>query len=305
MKKLMTIFASLFISHSAAASQKLEIVVPVLPGGGSDMVTRVIADALTQTGTKTVVKNIVGGQRITAMNYVVDQPADGSVIFLGSTGDVILLPLQDSPSLRVNHTDRGLVPVAYAAHLSPVLVVNPNVPVSSLKEFLTHVSNDAKFTIGSVGQLHDIIIQHIYGLGTSRPNIVKYNGDQQMMADIIAGHIPAGLLTTAAATGMVQSGRLKALAVTTSTRSPGLPSVAAVNETTPMDFRFWWGFFAPPNTPQHIIDDLNKKINAALTDPNVQERLSRLTYSTNITTSKEFTKFYQSQIDFFAKQLKK
>lgn len=306
MKKIFSMFIAVFLSHQAMAAAQLEIVVPSPPGGGSDMITRVIAEALTQSGTTTVVKNIVGGQRITAMNYMLDQPSDGSVIFLGSTGDVVLLPLQNNPTLRVNHTDRGLTPVAYAAHLSPVLVVNPQVPVTTWKEFLNHAEmHQGKFTIGSAGLFHDIIIQSVYNLQSLQPNIVRYNGDAQIMADVVAGHIPAGLLTTVTATSMVETGRLKALAVTNNKRSPSLPQVPAINETTVMDFRFWFGFFAPPNTPPHVVNDINAKINVVLQNPQVQERLAKLTYNTDISSAKEFDKFYRSQIDFFTKRLTK
>jgi len=140
--------------------------------------------------------------------------------------------------------------------------------------------------------------------GTDMP-LVPYRGGGPALVDLLAGQVQVGFITTAASIEYIKTGRLRALAVTTATRSETLPNIPTVGEFVPgYEASFWYGIGAPRNTPAKIIDTLNKEVNAALDDPKMNARLADLGGVALPGSPAEFGKLIADETEKWAKVIK-
>jgi len=158
--------------------------------------------------------------------------------------------------------------------------VNPSVPVKAVPEFISHAKanpgriNMASAGIGSMSHVSGELFKMMTGVSLVH---VPYRGAGPALVDLLGGQVQVSFSTMSSSIEYVRAGKLRALAVTTATRSPVLPDIPTVNEFVPgYESSFWTGIGAPKNTPAEIVDKLNKEINAALADPKMKARLAEL-----------------------------
>jgi tripartite-type tricarboxylate transporter receptor subunit TctC len=175
---------------------------------------------------------------------------------------------------------RDIAPVAGIISLPFVMVVNPTVPAKTVPEFIGYAKanagkiNYASVGIGSAGHVSSELFKMMTG---TKMTHVPYRGAGPAFTDLLGGQVQVMFATTVSSIENIKTGRLRALAVTTATRSDALPDVPTVGEFVPgYETSGWYGIGAPKNTPSQIIDQLNEAINAGLADPKIKARLADL-----------------------------
>ena len=262
----------------AYPSRPVRIVVGYAAGGAQDIVARLIGQALSERlGQPFVIENRPGAGGNIATESVVRAAPDGYTLLLLNTPDAINATLYDNLNFNVV---RDIAPVADVAHMPGVMVVNPALPVKTVPDFVAYSKsnpgkvNMASAGVGSSGHLAGELFKMMTGADMVH---VPYRGGAPALADLLGGQVQVFFGVLASSMGHVRAGRLRALAVTTATRSPALPDVPALAESVPgYEASGWSGIAAPRDTPNDIIDTLNKAINAALGDAKTKGQLLSL-----------------------------
>jgi len=260
-------------------SRPVRIVVGFAAGGPNDILARLIGQWMSQRlGQPFVVENRPGAGSNIATEIVVRAPADGSTILLVGTPNAINATLYDH--LNFDFT-RDIVPVASLFRGALVLLVHPSVPAKTLAEFIAYVmANPGRLSYGSGGiggithVTAELFKQEAGGLDILH---VPYRGVAPALTDLIAGQVQAVFVNPTPSIGHIRAGRLRALAITTATRSEVLPEVPTIGEFVPgYEASSIFCIGVPRSTPAEIVDRLNTEINAALMDPEFKGRLANL-----------------------------
>jgi tripartite-type tricarboxylate transporter receptor subunit TctC len=256
----------------------VRIVVAVAPGGGADIVARLIGQWLSERlGQQFIVENRPGGGTNIGTEMVVRAPADGYTLLLVNLTHAINATLYE----RLNYNFvRDIAPVAGIIGVANVVEVHPSVPAKTIPEFIAYAkANPARINMGSAGNgssshMAGELFKMMAGVNLVH---VPYRGQGPALTDLLGGQIQVIFATTPGTTEYVRISRLRALAVTTATRAAALPDVPTVAEFVPgYESSNWYGIGAPRNTPAEIIDKLNREINAALADPRMTARFADL-----------------------------
>jgi tripartite-type tricarboxylate transporter receptor subunit TctC len=283
----------------------VHLIVGFPPGGAVDITARLMGRWLSERlGQPFVIENRPGAGTNIATELVVRAPADGHTLLMISPPAAINATLYEN--LKFNFI-RDIAPVATALQAPYILVVNPSVPAKNVPEFIAYAkANPGKINIGSSGNGSG---PHLAGelfkmmAGIDMPH-VPYRGEAPATTDLLGGQVQV-LFGTSAAIEHIKAGRLRALAVTTATRSPALPDIPALSDFLPgYEVGFWDGFGAPKNTPPEIIDKLNREINAALADPAMKTRIASLGYSVFASSPADFGKFIADETKKWGKVIR-
>jgi tripartite-type tricarboxylate transporter receptor subunit TctC len=255
----------------AYPARPVRIVAPTAPGGGPDILARLIGPWLSgRLGQQFVTENRPGGGSNIGTEAVVRAPPDGYTLLMVSTIQAINATLYSK--LNFNFL-RDIAPVAGIIRLPFVMVVNPSVPAKTVPEFIAYAkANPGKINLGSPGigtpgHVAGELFKMMAGVDLVH---VPYRGGGPVMTDLLGGQVQVLFGSTSLTIEQIRAGKLRPLAVTSATRWDGLPDIPTVN-----DFVLGYeasavsGLGAPRNTPAEIIDKLNKEINAALADPNI------------------------------------
>jgi len=262
----------------AYPARQVRIIVPVPPGGALDIIARLMGQWLSERlGQTFVIENRPGGGTNIGVEAVVHATADGYTLLLvpGSvTANATLFP-----KLNFNFI-RDIVPIAMISQLPLVMEVNSSFPAKTVPEFIAYAkANPGKISMASGGTGST---SHIGGeLLKLRTGIdmlhVPYRGGAPALTDLLGGQVQVYFSPLPESIETIKGGKVRALAVTTATRSAALPDVPTIGESVPgFEASTWQGIGAPKNTPADIVDRLNKEINAALADPKIKERLAGL-----------------------------
>jgi tripartite-type tricarboxylate transporter receptor subunit TctC len=262
----------------AYPSRPVRIVVPFAPGGTFDIMARLIGQWLTEKlGQPFVIENRPGAGGNIGTESVVRAPADGYALLLVGTANAISATLYEK--LNFNFI-RDIVPVAGIARVPEVMLVNPSLPATTVRELVAYAkANSGKLTMasGGIGTLSHVegeLFKMMTGVNLVH---VPYRGLGPALTDLLGGQVQVMFASMSASIEYVRANKLRALAVTTATRSDKLPDVATVDEFVPgYEASGWFGLGAPKNTPSQIIDQLNEAINAGLADPTIKARLADL-----------------------------
>lgn len=256
-------------------SKPVRIVVPVSPGGSLDMLARTLAKELQpRLQQPVVVDNVPGGGSNIAFGQVAKAQPDGYTLLLGWDSLII------NPSLysSVPYTLQQFSPVTLAITSPQVLLVGSKLPVKDLKEFIDAARKaDGKLTLanagsGSPGHLAGTLLETHTGVKFTN---VPYKGGAPAVADLLAGHVDALIVTLPAALQHVRSGKLKALGVSSARRVGGAPEIPTLAEAglPGYELNSWQGFFTPAGTPGDVVKRLHKEIVAALNERSIREQL--------------------------------
>jgi tripartite-type tricarboxylate transporter receptor subunit TctC len=270
------------VSHFAWAqsypTRPVRLVVGFPPGGGTDIIARLIGQWLSERlGQQLVIENRPGAGSNLATEGVVRAAADGYTLLLVSAAHAINATLYD----RLNYNFlRDIAPVAGVIRVPNLMEVNPSLPPKSVPEFIAYAkANPGKVNYASGG---NGTAQHLAGelfkimTGVDMVH-VPYRGDAPALTDLIGGQVQVMFGNMPSSIEHIRAGKLRPLAVTTAARSEALPDLPPVGDFVPgYEASTWQGLGAPGNTPAEIVDKLNKEINAALSDPKIKARLADL-----------------------------
>jgi tripartite-type tricarboxylate transporter receptor subunit TctC len=251
-------------------TRPVRIVVTFPAGSTSDVLARPVGQWLSERlGQPFVIDNRPGAAGTIGTEAVVRSPADGYTLLLVSGSHTVNETLYDK--LNFNFI-RDIAPIAGISREPYVMVINPSVPAKAVPEFIAYAkANPRKLNMASAGTGTG---SHIAGIDLVH---IPYRGSPPAFTDLIAGQVQVIFGTTPTSIGYIRAGTLRALAVTTATRSKALPDIPTMGEFVPnYEASAVWGLGAPRNTPTEIIDKLNKEVNAALDDPKMKARLADL-----------------------------
>ena len=260
----------------AYPSRPVRIIVGSLPGGTPDILARLLGQWLSERlGQPFIIENRPGAGGNTGTEAVVRAPADGHILLLVTTANAINATLYDTLNYNFIH---DVTPVASIVRQPYVMLVHPSVPASTVPEFIDYAkAHPAKLNMASVGKgtgthVAGELLKMMAGINMVH---VPYRGGAPATTDLIAGQVQVMFSVPVTAVEHVRAGRLRALAVTTATRSEALPDVPTVGDFVPRyEASAWFGIGAPSNTPPEIVDRLNRELNAALADPKIKARLA-------------------------------
>ena len=287
-------------------SRPVRIIVGTPAGGGIDIAARLIAQALTERlGQQFYVENRPGAGTNTGAELVVRAAPDGYMLFLVSAANAINATLYET--LNFNFI-RDIAPVASIARVPQVMEVNPSVPVRTVPEFIAHAkANPGKLNMasagsGSVQQVAGELFKMMTGVDMVH---VPYKGAGPALVDLLGGQVQVMFDTTPGSIGHIRAGKLRALAVTTATRSQALPELPTVGDFVPgYEASQWYGLGAPRTTPSEVIDKLNKEVNAVLADPKFRARLAEVGGTPLAGTTADFGKLIVDDTDKWGKVVK-
>jgi tripartite-type tricarboxylate transporter receptor subunit TctC len=262
----------------AYPSRPVHLVVPVAPGGALDILARLIGQWVSEKlGQPFVIENRPGAGTNLGVEAVVRSAPDGYTLLLIPGSVTVNATLYDN--LTFNFI-RDIAPIAMISRLPLVMEVSLSVPAKSVPEFIAYAkANPGKISMGSGGTgSPSHIAGELFKLKTGIEMVhVPYRGGAPALVDLIGGQIQVMFSPLPESIAAIKSGQVRALAVTTTTRSEALPDVPVVADFVPgFEASTWQGIGAPKQTPVEIIATLNKQVNAALADPKIKMRLADL-----------------------------
>ena len=273
-------------------------VVAYPPGGTTDLLARLIGQYLSEhLGQTFIIENKPGGGNNIGTEYVARAAGDGYTVLLVNPANGINQTLYKNLKFNIL-TD--IVPVGGITRVPNVMEVNPSFPAKSVPEFISYAkANPGKVNMASSGtgtsvHMSGELFMAMTGIKMAH---VPYKGAAPALTDMMAGTVDVIFDNMPSSIGFINAGKLRALAVTTDTRSKALPDVPTVAETVPgYEASAWFGMGAPKGTPPDVIDKLNKTINEALKDPKMIARLAELGGAPMPGTPADFGKIVESEV---------
>ena len=287
-------------------SRPVHWIVGFAPGGGNDIVARLMGQWLSErTGQQFIIENRPGAGTNIATEAVVNAPPDGYTLLLTGAPNAINATLYEK--LNFNFI-RDIVPVASISRDPNVMVVNPSFPAKTVPEFIGYAKanpgkiNFASPGIGTGSHMSGELFKMMTGVNMVH---VPYRGTAPVITDLLGGQVQVSFVSMPGSIGHIGAGKLRPLAVTSATRSTELPDIPTVAEFVPgYEASLFYGVGAPKNTPAEIIEKLNKEIDAGLADPNVKARLVDLGGTVLTGSPPDFAKLITDETEKWGKVVK-
>jgi tripartite-type tricarboxylate transporter receptor subunit TctC len=262
----------------AYPSRPVRLVSGFAAAGGNDIIARLIGQWLTeQLGQTFIIENRPGAGTNIATEMVINSPPDGYTLFVSNLSNAINVTLYEK--LNFNFM-RDMLPVAGIAQAPSAFAISASVPAKTVPEFIAYAkANPGRINMGSAGvgstsHLAGELFKMMAGVNLVH---VPYRGNALALTDLISGQIEVLFPSLGSSIEYVKAGKVRALAVTGSTRSDALPDLPPVAETLPgYEAASFYGIGAPRNTPAEIVEVLNKAVNAGLADSKLKARLADL-----------------------------
>lgn len=288
-------------------SKPIKVIVPAAPGGATDLTARLVAQKMSERfGQPVLVENRPGGNEVIGVDAVAKSAPDGYTVLLTPPAAVAILPqLQTLPY----SVDKDLAPVSLAVVTPLILVVHPSLPAQTVKELIALAkARPGQLSYASTGNGG---VQHLAAellKITMKIDVVHipYKGAGQVMQDLIGGQVPMFFSGMPPAMPHVRSGKLRALAVTTTHRSPATPDVPTMEEAgvPGFDISNWFAYFVPAGTPTDVIGKLSAEVNRSLKLPDVREKLAGAGAEAVGTSPEELARFLRVESAKFAHLIK-
>jgi tripartite-type tricarboxylate transporter receptor subunit TctC len=288
-------------------SKPIRMIVGYAPGGGSDIMARLMAQQLHEAlGQQVIVENRAGAAQNVAAEYIAKQPADGYTLFLSSAAHGINVSLYP----KINYDPvKDFAPVAVFATSPNLLLVHPSFPARNVREFVAVAKkNPTKLNFSSSGSGST---QHLSGellniqIGVKMTH-VPYKGSAPSMTALASGEVDFSFNNIPASQPLMTPGRVRALGITSTKRSPLLPELPTMNESGLPGFvtETWYGVLAPAGAPAEVINTLNAAIVKAVQKPEFRARLAQLGADPLAESPEYFRKMLASEIERWAKVVK-
>ncbi|QXZ11078.1 tripartite tricarboxylate transporter substrate binding protein [Comamonas sp. Y33R10-2] len=298
--------ASTGLSFSAAAqdlakdypNKPVRMIVPFPPGGGTDILSRVIASKLTEVSKWSIVPdNRAGAGGTMGISEAVKSAPTGYDMVMGQKDNVVLGPYLYK-SLLWNPT-RDLTPVAHVAYTPIVIATAANSPYKTLADVIAAAKkNPSKITYGSPGNgtsihLSAVMLEKAAGIQLTH---VPYKGSSPAMMDALSGNVDLLVSSVPSAIAQIKAGKMRAIAVTSAARSSSLPDTPTLAESGLKGFNVstWYGIFMPRNTPTPIVNKVNAEVNKLLAMPEVKEAILTQGAEPKAMSVQAFNDFFQA-----------
>lgn len=303
------LIAALFTGVALAQTfptKPVKLIVTYPPGGSSDLLARVFGQKLSELwGQAVIVESKPGAAGSIGMDFAARQAPDGYAFVIGNIGPAAVNPLLTKVPYNM---ERDFVALSLIATGPNILIVNPNVPAKSLRE-LTDLaqSNAGKLNYGtsgpgSISHLAGEMFKNLTGIKAVE---VPYKGGILGVQDLVAGHIQYIFSDSLPAMQFIRSGRVRALCVTGSERSPITPDLPPCAETVPgLVALNWWGVFMPAGTPKAIQDKFHADIVKVMQDGDLKKRFADLGVDAVSSTPEQFVSFIRADVAKYAKLIK-
>jgi tripartite-type tricarboxylate transporter receptor subunit TctC len=293
-------------SAQAFPARPVRIVVGYPAGGVGDIVARLMGQRLSERlGQPFVIENRPGAASNIATEAVARAPGDGYTLLLVNPANAISATFYDN--LNFNFI-RDIAPVAGIVRVPNVMVVNPSVPAKSVPEFIAYAkARPGKLNMASSGNGTSVhMAGELFKMMTGIDMVhVPYRGAGPAITDLLGGQVQVMFASMLSSTQYIRTGSLRALAVTTATRSKELPHLPTVGDFVPgYEASGFFGVGAPKQTPVAIIDLLNREINAALVDPGMKARITELGGTVLPGSPADFAKIIADETEKWAKVVK-
>jgi tripartite-type tricarboxylate transporter receptor subunit TctC len=295
--------ASRFARAQAYPARPVRLIIGYPPGSGPDINARLIGQWLSERlGQPFVIDNRPGAGSNIGTEAVVRAPADGYTLLIAASANASNATLYDK--LDFNFI-RDIAPVASFTRAPFVMEVHPSVPTKTVPEFIAYAKgnpgriNMASSGNGTVPHLAGELFKMMTGVDMVH---VPYRGGTAALVDLLRGQVQVRFGSLTESIQYIKDGKLRALAVTTASRSEVLPDIPTVGEFLPgYDASAWTGVGAPRNTPAEIIEKLNREINAGLADPKLKARFTDQGLAAFVGSPADFGKFIVDETEKWAK----
>jgi tripartite-type tricarboxylate transporter receptor subunit TctC len=286
----------------------IRIIVPYVPGGSTDLLSRLLGEAASETlGQNVIVENRPGAGGMVGTAFVAKSPPDGHTIVICTVGTCAVNPtLIKNPGYDIF---KDFAPVILIGGVMNVFVVNNSVPVKNIKELIALArAHPGKLTFGSggIGNSPHMTLELLQYRTKVSIIHVPYKGSGAAITDALGGQIDMMVENEPSIQPYVKAGRLRGIAVTGAKRSPGLPAVPTMIEQGFSDFVVepWFGFLAPAKTPRAAIDKLNAAFNVALKNPKLRPRLDEANLIIGGGTPEQLAAHMHTEFDKWAQVIK-
>lgn len=294
-----TLTTTAMVHAQASFPQKpITFVVPYLAGGTTDLVARVVGEHMSRTlGQPVVIENKPGAGGNIGMDVVAKAKPDGYTIGFGAISTNALNPhIYKSMAFDPR---KDFAAVSMLGYSTIVLEVGKNFPANNVQEFIAHIKSHPGLQYGTAGagtsmNLAGVMFAQMAGLEMTH---VAYKGSVPGITDMLGGHLPAMFDNLPASLPHIQAGKLKALAVAGSERSPSLPNVPTIAESGLKGYAIdpWFGVYGPAKLDPAITAKLNAAVNKALSDPAVKDKLVQAGFTPKGSTAQDFESLTQSE----------
>ncbi len=284
-------------------SRPVRVIDPFSPGGATDVLARVVGQKLSERlGQSFLVENRAGGGGHIGADLVVKSPPNGYTLLVAGVPHAIGMTLYRKLPYDMA---KDLAPVTQMATFPSLIVVHPSLPVKSVKELLALAkARPGELNFGAnPGSPNHLAMELFNSMGKVKMVHIGYKGAGPVVIDLLAGQLHLASLGVPTVWPQVQAGKVRVIAVTSTTRSPLLPAVPTVSESglPGYDVSSWYGMYSAAGTPGAIVTKLNAEIAAALKAPNVTERLSSLGAQPAPTSPEELGRITRDEIKKWAK----
>jgi tripartite-type tricarboxylate transporter receptor subunit TctC len=301
-------FAAASATAQSYPTKPVRYVVPFPAGGSPDIVARLITERLTRMwGQQVLVENRTGAGGTVGATFAAKAPSDGYTLFQCNIASSAIAPSLYA-KMPYDHA-REFAPISLIGLTPNVLVVHPSMPARTVNEFIAYARKyPGKLSYGtSAAGSSQMLTMELFKL-TAKIDVVfiPYKGAPQSLIDTIGGQIPSTVQSAPGVLSAIQSGRVRALAVTSLKRIPQLPAVPTIAETALPGFEVnsWYGLCAPAGTPQPVLDKIHTDLTAVLRTPEIQQRLTDLVIEVAPGTPQEFGEFIRAETARWARVIK-
>jgi tripartite-type tricarboxylate transporter receptor subunit TctC len=288
-------------------TRPIHIVVGFAAGGGNDIFARLVGAKLSEIlHQPVVIENRPGAGGRIAPEYVTHQPADGYTLFVGPSG-AMAVAAAIYPDLKYSPT-KSFVPLAMIANFPLIMVISADNPSKNLKEFIAWMKQHPDKANYASSSPAFTIVDELLKLQTGMPGVeIPYKSSNEMVLSVMQGQSAMTIADGPPTVPQVKSGKVRAVGVTGSERSPLLPDVPSMVEAgyPTMDVHLWSGMFAPSGTPAPVIAKLQQTLNQAIADPGVSAKLKALAVNPGGATPEQFEKIIATDTARFSDVVKK
>ncbi|VTU32094.1 Argininosuccinate lyase [Variovorax sp. SRS16] len=269
---------TLGLAHADYPERPVTIVVPYGPGGGTDLLARLLAAEMsTQLGQKFIVENVPGAGGVVGTRKVMESKADGYMLLLGSGSELELMQITDPQAKLERWTP--LAPVGLIGTQPMILVGRSTMPARSTDALIAAMRADpGKYSYASagVGTQLNILGELIKSSARVDMRHVPYKAAGQILTDVVGGHVDLAVMVLPSVLPQIRSGQVIAYGISDTQRSPAAPEIPTLDESTTLhdiDMKIWYGLFSPAGVPAPIADKINGAMRAALKQPAVKTKL--------------------------------
>ena len=285
-------------------TRPIRLIAPFSPGGATDVLARIVGQKITERmGQPVIIENRVGAGGNIGAEQVAKSAGDGYTLLMGGVPHAIAASLYAKLGYDMV---KDLSAVAEVASFPSMLVLHPSLPARSVQELIALAkAKPGQLNFGSAGNgsPNHLALELFDTMARVKMVHIPYKGAGQVVGDLLAGQLQLASMGFPVAMPHVQSGKLRAIAVTGAARSPLLPTIPTVSESglPGFDVTSWYGVFGPAALPQEVVAKLNAEIGSAITMPELRERLTALGAEPSIKTPSQFAQYVREEIVKWAK----